>query len=318
MTENTIYGELNGIVSSERYKSGTLKSCIFKAENILHTPHGDLVPQYSAAGYGERQKKYRSAVAFYENGVIKSIALENQTMISTSLGVFPAELVTFYEDGSLKRIFPLNGKIDGFWTEEREGELAEKYLFQFPFGHFEAKIIGLQFYPSGAVKSLTLWPGEKIEIETPLKKMTVRNGFSLYEDGSLKSVEPAGPTSIETVIGELMAYDKDALGIHGDTNSLNFSRNGQLKSLVSTHTGVRVIEPTGKETDIAPKEVISIIDETELTVVPIEVRFERDLVILSDHEKEHEFPMEGARFTIFRPKMNSSRSCTNCSSCSGC
>lgn len=311
------YGELKGVVNYEVFGNGILKSCIFNTENCIKTQYGDVVPQHSLSGYGNRQKKYRSAISFYINGQMKSVALEKQTAIHTPLGNISAELVTFYENGSLRRVFPLNGKIDGFWSEENEGELAERHVFDLSFGRFEAKIIGMQFYQSGALKSVTLWPGEKIQIETPIKKMTIRNGFSLYEDGNLKSVEPAGPTKVTTCIGEIMAFDKDALGIHGDTNSLNFTNDGQLISLISTHTGIQVVEQTGKITRIEPREVESIIDETELTIVPIKIQFDGNQVVLVDGQ-EYVFNLESCEFSVYRPKVTSAKSCSNCSSCNSC
>ena len=35
-----------------------------------------------------------------------------------------AEQVSFYESGALKRIFPLNGTLSGYWTQEDEAKLA--------------------------------------------------------------------------------------------------------------------------------------------------------------------------------------------------
>jgi hypothetical protein len=40
-------------------------------------------------------------------------------------------LITFYEDGSIESLFPLNGQISAFWSEEEEGALARKFDFTF-------------------------------------------------------------------------------------------------------------------------------------------------------------------------------------------
>jgi hypothetical protein len=56
--------------------------------------------------------------------------------------------------------------------------------FDLPVGKFSAKTISLHFYRSGALKSLTLWPGQRITIETPVGPVRTRTGFSLHENDS--------------------------------------------------------------------------------------------------------------------------------------
>lgn len=314
---DTHYGVIKGVVSLETYETGELRSCILKEENIIATAYGTLVPQYKKAEYGERQKKYRSAIAFHKNGSLKSVALEEQMPIQTPIGTFPAELVTFYKDGALNRIFPLNGKIDGFWSEENEGERAQMYHFDLKVGAFDAKIIGLHFYPSGALKSLTLWPGERITIQTTIKPMEIRNGFSLYEDGQLKSTEPAGPTRIETAIGDVMAYDLEALGIHADENSLMFAPDGELISLKTTHTGISVRHENGIDIKVEPYEVISIIDDAEMTTVPLHIEFNHSQVILTDMERRV-FSKHRHQFSVYKKATSVANACGSCSSCHAC
>lgn len=313
----TINGTIDGVVNFETYGDGAVKSCILKAYNLIETNFGPVVPQYNVVGYGERQKKYRSSIAFFPKGQIKSVALENQTPIQTPIGTYPAELLTFYEDGSINRIFPLNGKIDGFWSEENEGEKAEKYSFEFSFGHFDAKIIGLHFYPSGALKSITLWPGEQITLRLYNKNITVRIGFSLYENGSLKSIEPATPTKINTIIGEILAYDIDALGIHADENSVNFDLKGELVSLKSIHSGINIIDKNGIITNIEPQEIESTIDEVETTILPIKIVFNKKHITISD-EQTWTFDKSSHKFSIYKRQIKQESACSNCSSCSSC
>ncbi|RYD04950.1 hypothetical protein N752_12240 [Desulforamulus aquiferis] len=40
--------------------------------------------------------------------------------------------------------------------------------FRFSWGSFKSRIIGIQFYPEGSLKSITLWPGEVVSIKSPL------------------------------------------------------------------------------------------------------------------------------------------------------
>ena len=117
----TRYGALAGISNSMTYKDGSLKSCMLNAENRIQTPVGEIIPQYRVAELGERQKKHRSSLSFFESGQIKSASLDRMMPLQTPIGVFKTEFVTFYEDGSVNRLFPLNGHIDGYWSEKTRG-----------------------------------------------------------------------------------------------------------------------------------------------------------------------------------------------------
>ena len=135
----TKYGVLNGISSVEFYPDGSLKECILSALNRLATPYGELIPQYETDGI---RRKYVKSLSFHQNGNLKSISFQKATIISTPLGAFPAELVIFYPGGEIKRLFPLNGKLSGFWSEEDEYQLAQEIEFSFSFGFFKQKVIG--------------------------------------------------------------------------------------------------------------------------------------------------------------------------------
>ncbi|HEX2925238.1 MAG TPA: hypothetical protein VHP38_03115, partial [Ruminiclostridium sp.] len=217
---NDISEKLSGIVSAFCYDSGRIKECILSQKNIIHTKYGKLIPKY---GPDEVRRKYCHSISFYESGAVKSISLETSTRIETPLGTFPAELVTFYENGSLKRIFPLNGHLNGYWSEADEEKLCEEFQFSFPFGSFRTKIIGLCFYECGSLKSMTLWPGETVILRTSFGLLPVRIGFSLFESGKLKSAEPAYEITVSTPIGSVEAYDENVVGIHADCNSLCFA-----------------------------------------------------------------------------------------------
>lgn len=284
--------------------------------NQIETQYATFVPQYTEGdAMFERTKKTHRPISYHKNGTIKSIALENQTKVKTPLGQFLAELVTFYDDGSLHKVFPLNGKITGFWTEEDEGNLAQPHDFSYPFGNFSAKIISVRFYPSGALKSLTLWPGEVITLSTSVGEIETRIGFSLYEDGTLKSVEPAKPVEISTPIGVFMAYDYDAIGVHADANSIVFSENGDLIGFKSSVNGVIVMKQDGTETKIMPKEVESYVEASDTVVLPISVEFQADKVVINNGV-EHEFSLTTDTFEITSQLRSGCGS--KCSSCSGC
>ena len=76
-------------------------SCILDTENRIQTPVGEIIPQYRVAELGERQKKYRSSLGFFENGQIKTASLDRAMPLKTPLGIFEAELVTFYDNGAI-------------------------------------------------------------------------------------------------------------------------------------------------------------------------------------------------------------------------
>lgn len=315
----TKHGILEGVANYMNYEDGQVKSCIVKTENRLSTPVGELIPLYKSGDYGERQKKHRSSLTFFPNGELKSAALNDQMPIESPIGKIEAELVTFYEDGSINRLFPLNGKIDGYWSEQNEGEMAPILDFKLPIGHFSAKIIGLHFYPSGILKSLTLWPGQRIEIETPLGPMKIRNGFSLYEDGSLKSIEPGSPTLLNTPIGPIIAYDPDPIGVHADENSIIFTKEGDLLSLKSVDTGILVQMPNGLEGRFEPYETPSMIEMDETVIAPITVYFAQSEIVISD-KQERRFDLKSHTFSVFKKNCITISSCGggSCSSCSGC
>ena len=302
---------LKGITNFTTYDGGGLKDCKIEEYNLIHTKYGDLVPQY---GDPEFRKKQLAALSFYKSGKVKNISLEQQTEISTSIGIFPAEMVTFFEEGSINSLFPLNGQINGFWSEEEEGELAQKFHFSFPFGNFCAKIIGLRFYPDGRVRSLILWPNERIIINTPAGKMPVRIGFKLFEDGSIESVEPAEPFRIETPIGSINAYDADALGIDADKNSVGFDERGKLTSL-TTFDIITVRKKNGEKEIIFPKLRLGLTDEFEK--VPVKLIFDDDTVS-TDDAKTANYKIAECTFLIMHGNYMETKSCDNCSSCKGC
>ncbi|HEY9249350.1 MAG TPA: hypothetical protein VIO38_09475 [Rariglobus sp.] len=312
----THYGTLSGISNSMTYPDGSLKSCILHEENRIQTPVGEIVPQYRVAELGERQKKHRSSLSFFENGRIKSASLDRAMPLQTPLGIFKAEFVTFYEDGSLNRLFPLNGQIDGYWSERNEGELAEVFDFNLPAGRFSAKIIGLHFYPAGTLKSLTLWPGQRITIETPVGPMLIRTGFSLHEDGSIRSVEPAVPVELVTPVGPVKAYDEEMLGMNADQNSVQFSPSGRLRSVKTIHTGIRIVSADQLETTLEPLETTSLIDISEMRTVPMQIDFAEDSVRIVTGTA-HGFATSGHTFSTFDRERVIRESCAACSGCDG-
>lgn len=313
-TVNTEYGTLTGILRHDTYIDGKVYDLELSEKNEILTPYGTFVPKYTTKEMTDRMHKQRSSISFYENGVVKSIALEKQMTVYTPFGDVKAELVTFYDDGKIKRVFPRNGQINGYWTEEDEGKLVDDYEFNFGFGQFKAKIIGLYFYRSGLIKSVTLWPGEKVRLSTPLGEMDVRIGFSLHENGNLKSIEPATQLQIETPIGRIWSFDYDAIGIHADHNSVRFNDHGELIGLKTSANSVRVIGDGEKDFIIEPKEVESYVDMSETTLIPLEILF-RNKTITFNNGRIINFPLEGYSYQVERFNRLDIGRCGSCSSC---
>lgn len=303
---------IKGITSFTTYDGGELKECKLADYNLIHSKYGDFVPQYRNSGIRKKQLK---ALSFYKSGKIESISLEEQTEINTPIGKFPVELVTFFEDDSINSLFPLNGQISGFWSEEEEGALAQKFDFAFPFGNFSTKIIGLRFYRGGNVRSLILWPGERATIDTPAGKMAVRIGFKLYEDGNIESVEPAEPVPVKTPIGSINAYDANAIGIDADKNSLGFDRKSRLTSL-ATFDIIVVKNNKGEKKITFPKLKPGLTEEYEK--VPVKLRFGEDTVTIDDGNRVNEYMISKSTFKITGGDYTELKNCEDCSSCKGC
>lgn len=266
----TKYGELKGISNIEFYTEGVIKECKLTEYSQIATSYGNLVPQYDDT---EVRRKYKRSLSFYENGSLQSISFQEQTKIDTSIGKLPAELALFYENGGVKRIFPLNGKITAYWTEENEYKLAEELDFNFEFAIFKKKIIGICFYESGEVKSLTLWPKDFINILSLYGIIQTRIGVSLYQNGAIKSCEPRKQTLIKTSIGEIHAYDLGAIGLNGEKNSLNFNEDGTVRSLRTSTDKITIQGKDGGVIIHEPSLKPNNFNNTIMDVIPLDVEF---------------------------------------------
>ncbi len=305
----TLYGSLQGITSFELYPDGNLKECVLSKANLLKTPFGALIPQYQNDGV---RRKYVNSLSFYPDGHLKSISLQKAVPIETSAGIFPAELVTFHPNGGVKRLFPLNGKISGFWSEGEEYQLAPEFDFHFPFGDFKRKIIGIQFYQNGVVKSLTFWTQDKVMLNSPVGPIETRIGFSLYPDGRLKTLEPAKPTPVLTPVGEIEAFNVDAVGIHGDTNSLSFTAEGAVCGLMTSACRITV-SGNHRRFIYQPGLKPSLFDEEKMDTVPLKIEFNGGQVRFGGMESPW-YDITQYSFAVTRIPL-SRNGCQGCSTC---
>lgn len=266
----TKYGLIPGYLNLEKYASGNPASLFFTERVEIETPVGVIVPQYSVDDHGRRILK---PVYFYDNGNIKKAPLQDAADIETKYGKISAELVMFYNNELLKKLFPLNGKLSGYWGEKDEYALSKNLELQLSCGPIRAKIINIAFYKNGNIKSITLWPQEAVEAKTPIGTMRIRVGIAFYEDGSIKSVEPAQPYAVETKIGKISAYDNDPEGIMGDINSLQFDSQGDVTALSTINNVIIVKTASGGEIRYAPSQKKSLCSEQVAITVPLQIEF---------------------------------------------
>lgn len=286
------YGELEGVTLIEKYDSGELECIKVEKKNKIIIDGISYTPRYTV---DERKKEF-SSIKLYKSGIIKSLDLEEKTKVSVAAGVFYVEKVVFYEGGELKRLFPLNGRIDGYWSEEDEYNLAETYSFNFKFAKLKAKVISIQLFKSGNIKSITLWPKEKIKINHNGKVINIRTGFSVYEDGALKTCEPDKPVKISTPIGDIEAYDKNSIGIHGENNSLKFSEDGSVIELTTSSNIIKIINKKGDAMVYSPKEIFLYANSEIKDLITVTLQFTDEEVIINGlykHKiKENNFIIE--------------------------
>ncbi len=298
---DTRFGPIPVAEPEERFPDGGLRACLPAEATVLHTPIGPLVPQHST---DDLRRKTVQAVEFFDGGELRCLALEERTTVPTPLGPLPAELVTFHPGGAVRRVFPLNGKLSGYWSQEDEAGLAEPLTLDTPLGTITARVICVRFDASGRLAGLTLWPGERVEVPTPVGVLPARNGLTLWPGGSLRSMEPAEPLLVPTAVGDIRAYDPDAVGVSGDDNSLVFDARGAVErvstvqSVVRVELGggeVRVFEPTSRE---------SLCGDEEREPVPMVLEFSagRVLVRRDPAAPGESLPLDGARFAV-RPHL---------------
>ena len=193
--------------------------------SIINTKYGNLLPCSGASDY---RKKHRCAVCYYDSGALKSVYLEEPQVLSFPSGDYQAELITFYEDGSAKRIFPLYGQISAYWSIEEEAEYAPEYEFEIAGDIYLIKPECIFFYPSGKIRSITLWPSDELNVKTPVGNIRTKLGIELYESGTVRSIEPVYGTVISTPSGDIKPFRYRPVMMHAENAALKFDGSGNL------------------------------------------------------------------------------------------
>lgn len=311
-----IFKELHGVTSYITTESGTVESCMLNEPNLVETICGNLVPKWQE----DVRKKGIPSLSFYPDGQLKSIALEEQTTIVTPLGNLPAEFLTFYPSGELRRIFPCNGKLSAYWTQEDEGAICPTIPFALDCGAFRAKVTAIHFYTSGALRSVSFWPNETVILRAFQGFMPTRNGFSLYENGAIESLEPPYPISVATPIGNISAFDPDALGVHGESNSLSFDQDGSLRSITTANSKIEIITPERQSVFFGPTLRPDPLADDRMVVVPVRISFSPDRVSLENGVDKQTFSLNDCCFRVFTSDgfPTSGNNCGDCSTCNLC
>jgi hypothetical protein len=299
-------GVFDGIEKFAVYESGELQGLNFNTRNILRTRAGEFIPFYEQT----ERRKNKLAVEYHKNGTLKAIALNAPQKAATPAGPLPAELVTFYDTGELARVFPRDGAISGYWTQEDERRLYVPLSFDLAVTRFTALVGCVAFYRSGAVRSVTLFPGELIRVASPVGDIAVSGGFSLYEDGSLASCEPSSPVKVATPIGVLAAHDPQSAVVSADTCSLRFDRSGAVSSLRTARDAVAARLPDGRVRLCAPAETPCLTDDDQTVTKAMTVSFGGGGVTIDGET----FDIAKCDFTIAPYAAR----CGDCAGCSGC
>lgn len=305
----TEYGPISDLVNYNLYENGILKDCTNKHPNILKTKYGDLIPQYN---YIDVRRKYIKSLSFFPDGKLSRISLNEQTPIKTSIGIIKAELITFYPNGNINRIFPLNGQLSGYWDEEQEYELTSDINFSFPIGNFVSRATGIYFYENGHVKGLSLWTNETIQINTPIGNQSIRLGLSLYENGNIKSFEPNSPLSVLTPIGHILAFDANDYLFFKECKSVNFYENGTIESIMTSKSKITVFDHNKNIHTYEPR-CYDNFDDGDFYIYPLKISFSNNTVSFNDSDN---FIIDKCTFTIDELSLHSNPLCKHdCSAC---
>ncbi len=255
---------------------GVLEAVQPLGEVAIKTKIGSLIPIYEVEDQG---RKRLTPVKIDTFGKVKSLQLQEATTIKTTVGDLSAEFITFYQSGQIRRLFPLNGKLSGYWSEENEYNLANTINITTPIGDIKVKPIYVHFYESGELKSITFWPKERVKINSPIGLVKIKTGISFYKSGKIKSFEPASPIMVKSPIGNLEAYDPDPVGINGEKNSLTLKENGDLETISTIYSGVTVIDNSNIKKTFSPYLQRSRCNDSVFEIKPLIIEFRENEII---------------------------------------
>jgi len=128
---------------------------------------------------------------------------------------------------------------------------------------------------------------------------------------------------IDTHIGAISALDPDALGVHGDSNSLAYNPDGSLRSIKTAGSKIEIITPERKSIYFSPTlRQDSLLDDSTV-VVPVSISFTPESVTLENGVTRQTFSLSDCCFRIFAADSAIAAgarlmSCGDCSTCNHC
>ena len=159
LIENSISAD--DLSSRDYYGDGTLLGGIVGRRISIRLKDGtEIVPAYEAA---DVRKKFRNSIEYYRSGRVRSLYLQDAIEVETVVGKVQAELITFHENGLIKKIFPLYGQISAYWSEEQESEEAPVAAVSFAGKTHDLKVESLTFFEDGNIKSIDFWRNTNIK-----------------------------------------------------------------------------------------------------------------------------------------------------------
>ena len=180
------------------------------------------------SGASDYRKKYRMAVDHYAPAQLRSVYLRRAAGLGLPGRRLSDRTITFYEDGSVKRVFPLYGQISAYWSIEEEVETAPYYDFEINGETIHVRPQCIFFYPSGKIRAVTIWPCDEISVMTPAGPVRTKLGFELYESGALRSIEPVYGTVLSTPEGDIRPYRYRPIMMHAENATLKFDEEGKI------------------------------------------------------------------------------------------
>ncbi|MBE5859607.1 MAG: hypothetical protein E7301_05725 [Butyrivibrio sp.] len=196
-------------------------------KTTVETEYGAFIPCYDSSDY---RKRYRDPIEFYESGAIRSIYLQDRTLVCTKAGVIHAEMITFYENGNIKRIFPTYGKLTAYYTEDDEYEGADIETVFVDGKDISAKMQCVMFHPCGSVKSITIYSRDSLVFKTRYGEIKTSLGAEFTENGNLRSLEPVFGTCLETKYGIIHPFNPYRDVMHAENASLAFNESGKIEA----------------------------------------------------------------------------------------
>jgi hypothetical protein len=154
-------------------------------------------------------------------------------------------------------------------------------------------------------------------METPLGAQNVRIGFRLYENGSLESFEPAKPVTIKPVIGDIVAFDQNAVGMDADFNSVRFNEKGELQGLC-TNSDIVINNKTTGERKIIYQQMRFEMTSDKMVKVPVKILFQDNTVTIDNGVENLSCSTEESKFLFLHDGYYMDKKCSPGSDCSGC